>query len=90
MKVYSDKFGPVQYFRCMGFLTFAIPYAWSFPKYWPVCIAATVTALWFLDRLVKKEEPMLREAKFGDPRTGKVVVVTGVLMFANAALVRSL
>jgi hypothetical protein len=90
MKVYSGKIGPVEYFRFMGFLTFAIPYAWSLPRFWPVCIVASLIGLWFLDKVVKKEEQALREAKHDDPRIRKVVLIAGGLMFANALLLRYL
>lgn len=90
MKVYSDKIGPLEYFRGIGFVTFALPYAWSLPRFWPVCVAFTIWSLWFLGRVVKKEEQALRAAKHDDPRIRKVVLIAGGLMFANALLLRYL
>lgn len=88
MKIYSEKIGPVQYFRGIGFVCFALPYAWAVPKYWPVCVLFTAGALWIVGRVVKKEEVALRSAKSGDPRIAQVVLIFGVLMFANAGLIR--
>ena len=89
MKIYSEKIGPVEYFRFIGFVCFAIPYGWSIPKYWPVCALFTVGAWWSLGRIVKKEDQALRAAKSDDPKIAKVVVLFGVLVMANAGLTQS-
>lgn len=90
MKIYSEQFGPVQYFRSIGFACFVLPYAWGIPRFWYICIAFTIASFWFLGRLVRKEEKVLRAAKPDDPRIGRVVLIFGGLMFANAGLIRSL
>ena len=90
MKLYSDKIGPVEYFRGIGFTCFALPYGWGIPRFWPVCVALLISALWFINRVVKKEEEALRAAKSNDPRIAKVVFIFGILMFANVGLIHSL
>ena len=90
MKIYSEKIGPVEYFRGIGFACFVLPYAMGLPRFWPLCVLVSIGALWFVGRVVKKEEEALRAAKGGDPRIAKVVVIFSVLMFANAGLIRIL
>ena len=90
MKIYSEKIGPVEYFRGIGFTCFVLPYAMGVPRFWPVCVLVTIGALWFIGRVVKKEEKALRAAKGRDPRITKVVMLFGALMIANAGLIRLL
>ena len=90
MKIYSEKIGPVEYFRGIGFACFFLPYAMGVPRFWPVCVLVSVAALWVLGRVVKKEESVLRAAKSGHPRVAKVVLLFAALMIANAGLIRFL
>jgi ABC-type ATPase with predicted acetyltransferase domain len=80
----------VEYFRGTRFVRFAIPYAWLIPSYWPVCVAFSVEALWFVGRVVEKEKEALRAAKSDDPRIARVVLIFAALMFANVGLIRLL
>ena len=90
MKIYSEKIGPVEYFRGIGFTCFFLPYAMGVPNYWPLCVLVSIGAFWFLGRCVKKEEQALRAAKSGDPRIGKIVLLFAALMIANAGLIHFL
>ena len=90
MKIYSERIGPVEYFTSIGFVCFLLPYGWGIPKYWPVCIAGTFAALYWLRRSVKKEEGTLRAAKSSDPRIASIVTKFGVLVITNAIAIRYL
>ncbi len=90
MKIYSDKIGPVEYFRGIGFTCFALPYAMGVPRFWPVCVLVSIGALWFVGRVVKKEEEALRAAKSDDPRIAKIVMLSGAMMISNAGLIHLL
>lgn len=88
MKIYSEKIGPVEYFRGIAFVCLALPYAGGVPSVWPVCVSLSIAALWFLVHVVKKEEGALRSAKRGDPAITKIVMIFIALTFANAVIVR--
>jgi hypothetical protein len=90
MKIYSEKIGPVEYFRGIGFLCFFLPYAMGIPRFWPLCLIASAGALWFVERRVKREEQALRAAKSNDPRIGKIVFLFAALMLANGGLIHFL
>ena len=90
MKIYSEKIGPVEYLRGIGFLCVFLPYAMGVPRFWPLCLIASFGALWFVGRLVKKEEQALRAAKSNDLRIGKIVFICAALMLANGGLIHLL
>ena len=90
MKIYSERIGPVEYFRGIGFLCFFLPYAMGVPRFWPLCLIASAGALWFIGRRVKREELALRAAKSDDPRIAKIVTLFAALMLANGGLIHLL
>jgi hypothetical protein len=90
MKIYSEKIGPVEYFRGIGFACFFLPYSMGVPNYWPLCVLVSIGAYWFLGRRVKKDEDILRTAKSGDSRIVKIVLLFAVLVIANAGFIRLL
>ena len=90
MKIYSEKIGPVEYFRGIGFVCIFLPYAMGVQRFWPLCLIVSAGALWFIGQRVKKEEQALRAAKSDDPHIGKLVILFAVLMLANGGLIHLL
>lgn len=89
MKLYSDKIGPVEYFRGIGVVCFLLPYA-MMPRGWPVCVVFSVAAYWGVMRLVRKEEAALRGARHNDSRIARVVTAFAAAMLANIGLIHLL
>ena len=90
MKIYSEKIGPVQYFSFIGSLCFFLPYAGGIPKYWPACLLFSAGGFYWMRRLAKKEEVVLRAEAQNDPRIAKFVITFAVLMMSNAWLINRL
>jgi hypothetical protein len=92
MKIWSHKIGPTEYFSGIATVCCLIPYAWRFPKFWPVCIAVTLVALAAYRRFLRKHDSKLRDWTGSAPTKIQSYCFTifVALVFGNALLIGAL
>lgn len=92
MKVYSERFGPLKYFKFIATVVVLLPYVGKFPDHWLLCGFISGSALYSFLYYVKSIESKL--VKMKESKLTKETATLGAsftaLMFGNALLVQAL
>ncbi|WP_309397263.1 hypothetical protein [Cerasicoccus maritimus] len=91
MNVFSDRTGPLQYFRFFGIVVVILPYG-NFPDYWIISILLSSIALLAFLKFVKRIEVQIRNENQTKPNGEQVALglAFAALMLGNALIVQSL
>ena len=92
MRIWSERIGPTEYFSGIATVCCLLPYAWQFPKHWPVSIAVTALGLLSFRHFVRRNDGELRREWLSFPSKIQLLcfVLFGALLFGNVVLVHLL